>query len=214
MYRMRHCVARVCGLFLTLSAVACSTLQADTITGRVVRVIDGDTVLLRGAGLGIPPLRVRLAGIDAPELRQPYGPEAKRALEKMVLDAIVVVDWTKRDRYRRILGWVRVVPHETSHRADRQPSTPQQSAPDTLQQSAAHTLQGTALRGAAPSTINHLLLASGHAWHAVRYSRDPDLACAQAAAARDRRGLWATLNRLPPWDFRRNRSGGRQHARR
>ncbi|WP_433180173.1 thermonuclease family protein [Actinoallomurus sp. CA-150999] len=53
-------------------------------TALVVRVVDGDTVLLRIGGRG---LRVRLIGVDAPETwarRDCYGAEAARALRRLV----------------------------------------------------------------------------------------------------------------------------------
>ena len=69
---------------------------ADSFTGTVTRVIDGDTIVV---GTNV----VRLADIDAPELNQSHGLESKAALEHMVLDKQVRVESTKQDRYRRIL---------------------------------------------------------------------------------------------------------------
>jgi len=68
-------------------------------TGTVTRVIDGDTIVV---GTNI----VRLAEIDAPEMKQPYGPEAKKVLANMILHKTVVVQWKRRGRYRRIIGQV------------------------------------------------------------------------------------------------------------
>jgi len=78
-------------------------------TGTVTRVIDGDTVRVK---LETGNLRldkdevatVRLAEIDAPELKQPFGPEARAALESMVLGKRVVVEYRKKDCYGRIIG--------------------------------------------------------------------------------------------------------------
>lgn len=53
-------------------------------TALVVRVVDGDTLLLR---IGGRRLRVRLIGVDAPETwarRDCYGAEAARALRRLV----------------------------------------------------------------------------------------------------------------------------------
>lgn len=73
-------------------------------TGRVVRVVDGDTlVLLDGDHVQH---RIRLAGIDCPERKQPWNARAKEFLSDHVFDHTVTVDWTKRDRYKRILGKV------------------------------------------------------------------------------------------------------------
>ena len=49
-------------------------------SGRVVHVHDGDSLTLVDNGRK---LRLRLAGIDAPELAQPYGWKALRSLSKL-----------------------------------------------------------------------------------------------------------------------------------
>jgi endonuclease YncB( thermonuclease family) len=50
---------------------------ADTLTGRVVRVVDGDTVVLLLSGNVQE--RIRLSGIDCPERKQAFGTRAKEA---------------------------------------------------------------------------------------------------------------------------------------
>ena len=45
--------------------------QAGVLTGRVVRVTDGDTIVVLGPGNAQH--KVRLQGIDAPERGQAYG---------------------------------------------------------------------------------------------------------------------------------------------
>lgn len=70
----------------------------DPIESRVMRVIDGDTVVM-GDGT-----RVRLACIDAPELRQPGGDMAKTVLGRMIQGRSVAVIPRGRDRYGRVVG--------------------------------------------------------------------------------------------------------------
>ena len=87
-------------LILAAAAMLCPPQSmAHSFTGTVVRVIDGDTIIV-GTN------RVRLAEIDAPELRDPGGATSKAALEGMVLHKTVTVTWTHRGRYRRIIGQV------------------------------------------------------------------------------------------------------------
>jgi len=78
--------------------------QAGTLTGRVVRVSDGDTIVVLDAGNGQH--KIRLTGIDAPERGQAYGTKSKDHLSDSVAGKFVVVEYEKRDRYERILGKV------------------------------------------------------------------------------------------------------------
>lgn len=85
---------------------------------RVVRIVDGDTVWLRGEGEGLVPAEgaaVRLLEIDAPETVAPgrpvecWGPEASRALERLIPVGSRV--WVQPDRdltdpYDRMLLYV------------------------------------------------------------------------------------------------------------
>jgi endonuclease YncB( thermonuclease family) len=79
-------------------------VQADTLTGRVVRVTDGGTVVILDAGN--VQHKIRLTGIDAPERGQAYGTKSKEYLSGSVAGKFVVVEYDKRDRYKRILGKV------------------------------------------------------------------------------------------------------------
>jgi endonuclease YncB( thermonuclease family) len=74
-----------------------------SIQGTVVRVVDGDTFVLDRGTEG-EPLTVRLQGIDAPEICQVHGPQAKQALEQMVLGQGVQVVASGRDDHGRTLG--------------------------------------------------------------------------------------------------------------
>jgi len=61
---------------LVLFVVAFSS-SAD-INGRIVRVLDGDTVEMLEPGNQL--VRIRLAGIDAPEKSQPLGQRSRQEL--------------------------------------------------------------------------------------------------------------------------------------
>ncbi len=89
------------GLILALGSLVAS---AETITGRVVGVSDGDTLTVLDASH--QQFKIRLAGIDAPEKAQPFGNRAKESLSEMVFSKQVVVESSKEDRYRRKVGKV------------------------------------------------------------------------------------------------------------
>lgn len=77
---------------------------AATLSGKVVRVSDGDTVtVLDGAN---KQHRIRLAGIDAPETRQPYGQASRRNLASLIAGKGVTVETQKADKYGRTVGVV------------------------------------------------------------------------------------------------------------
>jgi micrococcal nuclease len=76
--------------------------KPDTvISGTVLRVMDGDTMLLT---VGEYQAKVRLARIDAPEKSQPFGSEAKACLEGMVTGRVVRVLCLRTDLYNRTVG--------------------------------------------------------------------------------------------------------------
>ena len=72
--------------------------------GEVVVLADGDTITVLDAGQ--KQHKVRLAGIDAPEKRQPFGVRSKESLSAIAFRRRVSVEWTKTDRYGRIIGKV------------------------------------------------------------------------------------------------------------
>ncbi|MBX3745957.1 MAG: thermonuclease family protein [Verrucomicrobiae bacterium] len=92
------------GLLLPLLLWACAVSGAD-LRGRVVSVSDGDTLKVVS---GRKETTIRLAGIDAPERRQPYSEQAKRALSEMVFGKDVRVVIQDTDRYGRTVGVVYV----------------------------------------------------------------------------------------------------------
>jgi micrococcal nuclease len=67
---------------------------------RVVEVMAGDTVYLLDAEHNSR--KVWLTGIDAPQLEQLYGKEARRNLTSLVQDEYVDLDSIQSDRYGRI----------------------------------------------------------------------------------------------------------------
>lgn len=75
---------------------------ADTHTdfsGRVTRIVDGDTFYVEGA-----PVRIRLWGLDAPERREDGYDEATAALRRISAGRLVSCKTVDRDRYGRIVA--------------------------------------------------------------------------------------------------------------
>jgi endonuclease YncB( thermonuclease family) len=72
--------------------------------GRVVGVQDGDTITVMDSSSANH--RIRLLGIDAPEKGQAFGTQSKQNLSDAVFNKVVTIEWSKHDRYRRIVGKV------------------------------------------------------------------------------------------------------------
>lgn len=73
--------------------------------GQVIKITDGDTIHVLDKNRERH--KVRLAGIDAPEIGQAYGQAAKKFLAKRVNKKTVCVEWHKRDRYKRLVGVIK-----------------------------------------------------------------------------------------------------------
>ena len=80
-------------------------LHAATFRGVVTHVTDGDSLWVRPVSGGSP-REVRMQGIDAPEICQPFGDQSRSALAARVLHRQVTVNSRARDSYRRVLGHV------------------------------------------------------------------------------------------------------------
>ena len=152
---------------------------AETLTGTVVGVADGDTITVLDANH--EQHKIRLAGIDAPEKAQPFGQRSKENLSRLVFSKDVRVEWEKRDKYKRIVGTVWVQPV----------SCP--TCPKTLD------------AGLAQLTVG---LAWWYRKYAKEQSPEAAgrYEFAEQEARAKRVGLWADGQPIPPWDWRK---GGR-----
>lgn len=74
------------------------------LSGRVTRVIDGDSLQIQVAGAG--PVEVRLHGIDAPEWNQPHGRRARWELFRLVGYRRVELTSRTTDTYGRLVATV------------------------------------------------------------------------------------------------------------
>ena len=89
-------------LVALLLCAACEATTAVDLSGRVVKVADGDTITLRSGDGAL--VRVRLAEIDAPEQDQPYGRRSRQALADLVSGENVRIVVQDTDSYGRTVG--------------------------------------------------------------------------------------------------------------
>ena len=160
-------------LFLLLCGVA-FTAHAEKFYGRVIVVIDGDTVLVLKHG---HPLKVRLADIDAPEVAhggkggqppssqksQDYGAASTDALKRLVLHKMVEVDALGIGKYGRTIALLKV----------------------------------------GSLNVNEQMVRSGMAWEYSHFHRNRRYIALQHEAQQARRGLWQQPDPTPPWQWRR-----------
>lgn len=93
---------RRCASYLLLLVSSPLLAQAGTLSGRVISVVDGDTLhLLTPAHHDI---KVRLAEIDAPEKKQAFGMRSKQSLSDMCFGKDASIDNKGLDRYGRTIG--------------------------------------------------------------------------------------------------------------
>jgi endonuclease YncB( thermonuclease family) len=86
-------------VMLSFILLICKSATAETLFGHVIGVHDGDTLTVLDSYQ--QQHRIRLSGIDAPELKQAYGRASKRHLSDQVFDRDVALDCGKVDRYGR-----------------------------------------------------------------------------------------------------------------
>lgn len=85
--------------FALLFALVCAQAHADQVVG----VADGDTLTVLRNGKQV---KVRLANIDAPEKKQPFGTRSKQALSLLCFGRNAVLDAGETDRYGRMVAVV------------------------------------------------------------------------------------------------------------
>lgn len=161
-----------------LSALLASTAYAETITGRVVGVADGDTITVLDAER--QQHKIRLQGIDAPEKVQPFGQRSKENLSRLVFNKEVRVEWTKRDRYQRIVGKVWVQPADCP------------TCPMTLD------------AGHAQITVGLAWWYRKYAKEQAPHDRGQYELSEQKARAK-RVGVWQDNDPIPPWEWRKEK---------
>lgn len=158
---------------------------AETIKVPVLKVFDGDGFLTK---LNQPrrnaeiELTVRFGFIDAPEMNQPGGIEAKNFLERLIgnrwVDLVVLTKMDTGeivDRHGRIV----CIPYLTQDS-----SSPWQ--PPTR-------------------NIELEMILNGWAWVLERYEPDERYLVALEDARRHKRGIWARDDNVHPWEFKKQK---------
>jgi endonuclease YncB( thermonuclease family) len=96
----------IVGLACAVLLICSGAVRAEDIVATVIGITDGDTITV------LTPdhkqLRVRLAEIDAPEAKQPWGQRSKQTLAAFVFGKQVKVATRGTDRYGRTLGRIYV----------------------------------------------------------------------------------------------------------
>jgi endonuclease YncB( thermonuclease family) len=95
-------------LLLFVSVLLAQPAAAEELLGQVVGISDGDTLTLLTQDHR--QVRMRLAGIDAPESRQPYDSRARQELSQLSFRQAVRVIVEDTDRYGRTVGKVLLGP--------------------------------------------------------------------------------------------------------
>ena len=85
---------------LTILLLYCPILA---FSGKAVSIHDGDTITVLQ---GKRQIKVRLFGIDTPELKQPYGKKSKQFLANLIAGEAVEVEENGKDRYKRTIGTI------------------------------------------------------------------------------------------------------------
>ena len=174
-------------LFLALFALAAQAADWQILSGRVVSVLDGDTVVV------LKPDRVehvRLSGIDAPEKKQPYGQRSKQFLASIVFGKDVTVEYRKFDRYGRIVGKVMLDGRDVN-------LSSLEAGMSWFYRQYANELkpEDRVLYEAAEQNAKRA--ASLNARKKVQ---------GQGQGQEQGQNLWSDPDPVPPWDFRHNRS--------
>lgn len=145
--------------------------------GRVIRVTDGDSLVLdvRGSHYAID-----LAGIDAPEINQPWGSTATARLGRLLTGAFVVVETLHDGGTAQLSGTIHFKGRDVAY--------------DLLH-------DGLAWSTRRSEDESDRAITTEPAPPADPYTAAEDL------ARLTRRGLWSDPQPVPPWIWRRLRGG-------
>ena len=164
--------------------------QAPVWHGVVTFVSNGDSLMVRPASGGAP-VKIRLEGVDAPEICQAHGAASRQALQSRVMGRTVKVEGRRRDDYGRVLA--RISRSEGSGGASAGKAGNERYASDG----------GGNVGGDLGGDVGEWMVRRGHAW-SYRFRRDAGpYALQESQAQAARRGLFADAQPVPPREFRK-----------
>ena len=175
--------------------------EGETLRVPVLKVFDGDGFLTR---IHVPrrgvelEFTVRFGFIDAPEMEQPGGREAKGFLEHLIagqwlnLSILTKMDTGGIvDRHGRIVA----IPYL------RQMNSPVGGLISSLRSLTGLPMPGRSIF----RNIELEMVVNGWAWVLDRYEPDQRYFDALEDAQHNRRGIWARDDNIHPWEFKKNR---------
>ena len=89
----------VVALFLLLCSCSSNPAKGQLIVGTVTKVHDGDSIHITPSGS--KRVVIRLAGIDAPEIKQTFGIQSRDKLRSIILNKTAQAQCHKLDKYQR-----------------------------------------------------------------------------------------------------------------
>jgi endonuclease YncB( thermonuclease family) len=185
----------------------------EMMEAKVTEVFDGDGFLAEvwhpHRSEWIKRVPFRFAFIDAPEMQQPFGPEAKAFLHDLIVGKTMRLDpigkestgYMPIDQYRRMLCMAylteEVPAGEIAYFMDRKCNTGVVKRPRI-----------------ATRNVELEMIVNGWAWVTQQYAfdREEEYFAAQDDASRNRRGLWAQDDPEPPWSFKQKQKRRRKAA--
>lgn len=102
-YQTMWLILILSSIFLSAGVVKAS---ADTYTAKVIKIIDGDTVVVLKDDK--TQIKLRLAEIDAPEKHQPWGNRSRKAISNLIFGHKVKVIVSGQDRYGRSIAHLKI----------------------------------------------------------------------------------------------------------
>lgn len=189
--------------------IATDEMSPGAIEVPVLKVFDGDGFLTRigvskrdllGETRTETDVPVRFGFIDAPELNQPGGIEAKEFLESIIGGRTVWIDILTKmdtgsslDRYRRLVA----VPYIVEE---------YEACILKTRLGAYHLSCQFGDQIAVTRNIELEMVLNGYAWVMERYGPDDRYLHALEDARSNKRGIWASDSNEDPWDFKRRKA--------